>query len=61
MMASSTVKFLLFFATFDGDLQSFDFSSAVVNFLLSESTIADISSGLGFTTLIRCDVNLFFD
>lgn len=37
---------------------SFDFS-AVAQFLTSESTIADISSGLGFKTLIRCDVCLF--
>ncbi|CAF4066593.1 unnamed protein product [Adineta steineri] len=28
----------------------------ITKFLLSESTIADISSGLGFKTLIRCDV-----
>ena len=29
---------------------------AVVAYLTSEATIADISAGLGFTTLIRCDV-----
>jgi len=33
--------------------------SAVMKFLMSEPTIADISSGLGFKTLIRCDVRLF--
>lgn len=37
------------------------FSSAVTQFLTSESTIADISSGLGFKTLIRCDVCSSFD